>query len=77
MISDRDVAFFHEQGYLVVPNVLDQSSVETLRQELDAIIEGARLRARELPTARRAEDAHGPRVEPPRERVFLWSRGSG
>jgi hypothetical protein len=29
MISDRDVAFFHEQGYLVVPNVLDQSSVET------------------------------------------------
>jgi phytanoyl-CoA hydroxylase len=42
MISDRDVAFYHEHGYLVVPGVLEQSSVESLRQELDAIVEGAR-----------------------------------
>jgi len=42
MISDRDVAFYHEHGYLVVPGVLERSSIETLRQELDAIVEGAR-----------------------------------
>ena len=42
MISDRDVAFCHEHGYLVVPGVLERSSIETLRQELDAIVEGAR-----------------------------------
>jgi hypothetical protein len=42
MISDRDAAFYHEHGYLVVPGVLEQSSVESLRQELDAIVEGAR-----------------------------------
>src|SRR5262245_11630076 len=42
MISDRDVAFYHERGYLVVPGVLDRSSVETLRHELDAVVDGAR-----------------------------------
>jgi len=42
MISDRDVAFYHEHGYLVVPGVLEHSSVRTLRQELDAIVDGAR-----------------------------------
>ena len=26
MTSDRDVAFYHEHGYLVVPGVLEQSS---------------------------------------------------
>src|SRR5262245_66618398 len=42
MISDRDVAFYREHGYLVVPGVLEQPSVETLRRELETIVEGAR-----------------------------------
>jgi len=46
MISDRDVAFYHEHGYLVVPRVLERSSIETLRQELDAIVEGAHAASR-------------------------------
>src|SRR5262245_52377123 len=42
MIGDRDVAFYREHGYLVVPGVLDAAAVETLRCELTAILEGAR-----------------------------------
>src|SRR5262245_60098925 len=42
MISDRDVAFYREQGYLLVPGVLEASAVERLRVEIDAIVEGAR-----------------------------------
>ena len=42
MISDRDVAFYREDGYIVVPGVLDAATVESLRRELDAILEGAR-----------------------------------
>ncbi len=41
MISDRDIAFYHEHGYLVVPGVLEPSSLESLRQELDDIFEKA------------------------------------
>jgi len=42
MISDRDVAFYREHGYLVVSGVLERSSVDVLRQELNAILAGAR-----------------------------------
>ncbi len=41
MISDRDIAFYHEHGYLIVPGVLEPSSLESLRQELDDILEKA------------------------------------
>ena len=41
MISDRDVAFYREHGYTVVPDVLDASTLETLRAELNAILAGA------------------------------------
>jgi len=39
MIPDRDVAFYREQGYLVVSGVLEPSRVEVLRRELDALLE--------------------------------------
>jgi ectoine hydroxylase-related dioxygenase (phytanoyl-CoA dioxygenase family) len=42
MISASDVARYGEQGYLVVPGVLDPPAVAALRRELDAILEGAR-----------------------------------
>lgn len=42
MIADRDVAFYREHGYLVVPGVLDARAVESLHHEMDAVLEGAR-----------------------------------
>jgi phytanoyl-CoA hydroxylase len=42
MISASDVARYQEQGYLVVPGVLDPPTVAGLRRELDGILEGAR-----------------------------------
>ena len=34
MISDRDVAFYRENGYVVVPGVLEPALVESLRREM-------------------------------------------
>ena len=42
MISAKDVAHYREQGYVVVPDVLDAPTVKSLRRELDTILEGAR-----------------------------------
>jgi phytanoyl-CoA hydroxylase len=42
MIGDRDVAFYREHGYLVVPGVLEPAMVERLRGELVGILDGAR-----------------------------------
>jgi hypothetical protein len=41
MIADRDVAFYREHGYLVVPDVLDGGAVDGLRREVARILEGA------------------------------------
>ncbi len=42
MISDREVAFYREQGYLVVPGVLEAATLHELRQEMAEVLEGAR-----------------------------------
>jgi ectoine hydroxylase-related dioxygenase (phytanoyl-CoA dioxygenase family) len=42
MISEQDAAFYRENGYLVVPDVLDRSEVEELRRVTDGLIEKAR-----------------------------------
>jgi len=42
MISDRDVAFYREYGYLVVADVLERAMVDGLRRELAEILHGAR-----------------------------------
>jgi len=42
MISERDVAFYREHGYLVVPRVLDAGTVVELRRELARLLDGAR-----------------------------------
>ena len=34
MLSPSDVAFYREQGYLVVPDVLDATTLDTVRGEL-------------------------------------------
>lgn len=42
MITDADVASYREQGYLVVPGVLDPDTLAATRRELGRILEGAR-----------------------------------
>ena len=42
MITDQDVAFYHENGYLVVRNVLSDDEVRDLRQVTENFVEQAR-----------------------------------
>jgi hypothetical protein len=42
MLSASDIAFYREQGYLVVPDVLDATTLDTARREMARILEGAR-----------------------------------
>ncbi len=42
MIQDRDVAAYREQGFLVVPDVLDAAELAAARAEVARILEGAR-----------------------------------
>lgn len=38
-VSPRQVSFFHEEGYVIVPDVFDPADLEPLRQELHAEID--------------------------------------
>ena len=42
MLSPSDVAFYREQGYLMVPDVLDAATLDSVRRELARILDGAR-----------------------------------
>ena len=42
MISEADVAFYQQHGYLVVQDVLSRSEVEELRRVTDELVEKAR-----------------------------------
>ena len=42
MISEQDVAFYNENGYLVVRDVLSPSEVAELRRVTDEFVEKAR-----------------------------------
>ena len=42
MLSASDIAFYREQGYLVVPDVLDPTTLDTARREMARILDGAR-----------------------------------
>ncbi|HEX5796528.1 MAG TPA: phytanoyl-CoA dioxygenase family protein, partial [Geminicoccaceae bacterium] len=44
MISEQDVAFYRENGYLVVANVLSGAEVEELRRVTEEFVENARSR---------------------------------
>jgi ectoine hydroxylase-related dioxygenase (phytanoyl-CoA dioxygenase family) len=39
-LSAEQVRFFHEEGYLIVPDVFDPADLEPLRQEMAAAIDG-------------------------------------
>jgi ectoine hydroxylase-related dioxygenase (phytanoyl-CoA dioxygenase family) len=42
MIADRDVAFYRDNGYVVVPGVLEPALVESLRREMNELLDKAR-----------------------------------
>lgn len=42
MISDRDVEHYHEQGYILVENVLDGEQLSAARRTIDGILAGAK-----------------------------------
>lgn len=42
MISDRDVERYHEQGYILVENVLDGEQLSAARRTIDRILAGAK-----------------------------------
>jgi ectoine hydroxylase-related dioxygenase (phytanoyl-CoA dioxygenase family) len=54
-LTAQQVQFFHEEGYLIVPDVFDPADLEPLRRELDAAID---RKARELQTAGKLTNLH-------------------
>jgi phytanoyl-CoA hydroxylase len=42
MISEREAAFYRENGYIVVPDVLDAAMLEGVRRQMASILDGAR-----------------------------------
>ena len=70
MISERDVTFYREQGYLVVPDVLERETLDILRRDLAVILEGARTVTShtdvyDLEPGHRADDPRVRRVKTP------------
>lgn len=73
MISKQDVAFYNENGYLVVQNVLDGDEVAELRRITDEFVEKARA-VTEHDEVYDLEDSHSP-AEPRVRRIktpHLW-----
>ena len=42
MLSSADRSFYREQGYLVVPDVLEPGTLDEIRRDLARILAGAR-----------------------------------
>ena len=54
-LTAQQIRFFHEEGYLIVPDVFDPSDLEPLRRELEKEID---RKARELQAAGKLADLH-------------------
>jgi ectoine hydroxylase-related dioxygenase (phytanoyl-CoA dioxygenase family) len=70
MLSTSQIAFYRDQGYLVVPDVLDAATLETVRAEMARILEGARAATAhtdmyDLEPGHRADDPRVRRVKTP------------
>ena len=79
MLSPSDVAFYREQGYLVVPDVLDATTLDTVRGELARILDGARAVTAhndvyDLEPGHRAEDPRVRRVKTPHKCFPVFER---
>ena len=42
MIGEREIRHYQEQGYIVVPNLLDEATIALLRERTDFYLESAR-----------------------------------
>jgi phytanoyl-CoA hydroxylase len=70
MLSPADVAFYRDQGYLVVPDVLEPATLRSVRAELARILDGARAVTThtdryDLEPGHRPEDPRVRRVKQP------------
>jgi ectoine hydroxylase-related dioxygenase (phytanoyl-CoA dioxygenase family) len=77
--SARDVATYREQGYLVVPDVLDAGTLRDLRAELAAVLDGARAVTEhtdlyDLEPGHRADDPRVRRVKTPHKFLPAFQR---
>jgi len=59
VLSDKDIEFYHDQGYLVVPDVLSEAEVARLRTACDEMVESAR-EVTEHTEVYDLEDSHTP-----------------
>src|SRR5678815_3843494 len=79
MISEREVAFYREQGYLVVPDVLEPETLGVLRRDLVVILEGARAVTShtdvyDLEPGHRADDPRVRRIKTPHKFLPAFER---
>src|SRR5260370_26795178 len=79
MLSSSDVAFYREQGYLVVPDVLDASTLDAVRRELARVLDGARAVTAhtdvyDLEPGHRPDDPRVRRVETPHPLFPVFDR---
>ena len=79
MLSPSDVTFYREQGYLVVPDVLDASTLDTVRRELARILDGARAVTAhtdvyDLEPGHRADDPRVRRMKTPHRFFPVFER---
>ena len=58
-ITDEQVAVYHEQGYLVVEDLLDEATMSALRRETDTIVADA-AHLTESDAIYDLEDSHTP-----------------
>ena len=70
MLSPADVKFYQDQGYLVVPDVLDAATLAAVRAELARILDGARAvtdahRRYDLEPGHRPDDPRVRRMKTP------------
>jgi ectoine hydroxylase-related dioxygenase (phytanoyl-CoA dioxygenase family) len=79
MLSIAQIAFYREQGYLVVPDVLDADTLATVRAEMARILEGARAVTAhtdmyDLEPGHRADDPRVRRVKTPHRFFPVFER---
>jgi ectoine hydroxylase-related dioxygenase (phytanoyl-CoA dioxygenase family) len=79
MLSPADVAFYREQGYLVVPDVLDADTLAEVRREMARILDGARAVTAhtdmyDLEPGHRADDPRVRRVKTPHKFFPVFQR---
>ncbi|HEU4438650.1 MAG TPA: phytanoyl-CoA dioxygenase family protein [Methylomirabilota bacterium] len=79
MLSTSQIAFYRDQGYLVVPDVLDRATLDAARVEMARILDGARTVTAhtdvyDLEPGHRADDPRVRRVKTPHRFFPIFQR---